>query len=116
MRYEMMDCDCGICDICNGIKKIKSDYIRIDDSVEAILFIGKEVIFTNPDNYIWPEILYAVTEDGFEDVDRSNANEIKVHKSVVKAVCNNTRDRHILIWGICDPEVTEFIEWYHTGV
>jgi len=76
-----------LCSSCNGTGKIKGDYIIITNPVEAAMFLGKKVQFVNPDNDIWDGTLYAVTEDGFDDEYRNNAEKLKVHKSIVKEVC-----------------------------
>lgn len=106
MKYETIDChmcdkgliimgrnisDTGwckdLCSSCNGTGKIKGDFIIINDPVEAVFFIGKKVQFVNPDNDVWDGSLYGVTEDGFDDGYGNNANKLKVHKSIVKEVC-----------------------------
>lgn len=98
MKYEMIDCPkCGgtgfrgvgkesnyNCYNCSGKKQIKSDYIIIDDPAEAILFLGKRVIFEGKHGEHDTDILDG---DWLQDVIFSKTGWIKVHKSVVKEIC-----------------------------
>ena len=102
MKYEMIDCvegdsrrrideidDRGMrsfeCKKCDINKKIKSDYLIIDDPVEAVLFVGKRATFHcsdySPFDGIvleWDTLRYFCSY--------SNAY-ITVHKSNVKETC-----------------------------
>ena len=132
MKYEMIDCiECGGNDYkgvspfncgypacnknteeCNTTGKIKSDYIIIDDPVEAVLFLGKDVLFINPDNKIWVANFYIISEDGFEDESFNSADKIKVHKSIVKGICEDKPLAIIILsYGMTKEEYKEFRLW-----
>jgi len=122
MKYEMIDCpECkgkGIekvfeeCGYCDGWGKIKSDYIIIDDPVEAVVFLDKPFLWLDdiddPDNkregvHLFGMLSLAILGKG---------NSAIFYKSVVKEVCKDGRARSLLLWDMGYEQVDEFDMWY----
>jgi len=101
MKYEMIDCyECegqgfvpiqfsmmadGICDVCRGTRKVKSDYIIIDDPVEAVLFLNRKGTFVHFKD-LEGKYEVVISTFGLSYLIRK-IGYFKIHKSVVREVC-----------------------------
>ena len=105
----------GICKYCNGRGQIKSDYLIITDPVEKMVFYDYEVFEPTVWNDDYSEITWSQNpiildkdELGIDEIMFTD-KPIKVHKSIVKEVCEKDKRAFLILsYGMTIEQLNEF--------